>query len=304
MAHLSPPSQPSTSPQGEAISEAPLRSAPVLRRRYVGPPGRQVHVIESAYPKAQTPPGPSLVCLHGAGGSARALTPLLKALAPRRRVLALDTPGYGGSDRPETRPDLEAYAARLGVAMHEALDLPFGDEATNQVDLLGDYTGALTAAELARRRPRAIRRLVMISPPYFVGAEQAVWRHRLAQPARLGEDIGQFESRWTADVRQRPEGVSLERGFETFVDGLHSYPHDWWAYEAAFGFDVETAFAEVQQPVLLLNPRNHLSNAARRAALALNAARLVELPHLDRGLLDLAADELAGRINGFLNAGA
>jgi pimeloyl-ACP methyl ester carboxylesterase len=278
--------------------EAMRASSPQLTRRYVGAAGRQVHLIEGGRPDVAAPPRPSLACLHAAPCSGVSLTPFLTALARRRHVLALDTPGYGGSDRPEQRLDIAGYAEILG----EALDAAVEGGAGKPIDLFGHSTGALIAVELARRRPDRVRRLTLMSVPYFVGAEQAVWRYRLARPHALTDDLNQLEARWRRLVIDREWGVSLERGFEAFVDELRAYPHDWWAHDAAFGFDVEAAFAEVQQPVLILNPANTLAQASRRAAWALPDGHLVDLPLLHNAPFDVGAEELAERIDDFLRS--
>jgi len=267
-------------------------------RRYVGAPGRQIHLTEGGRPSIATASSSPLACLHGAPASGASFIPFLTAMAQRRHVLALDIPGYGGSDPPEQRLDIAGYADLLGEALDEALE----GGRDKSVDLFGHSTGALIAVELARRRPERVRRMVLMSVPYFVGAEQAVWRHRLARPHTLTDDLGQLDARWRRLVIDREWGVSLERGFEAFVDELRAYPRDWWAHDAAFGFDVETAFSEVQQPVLVLNPANTLAQASRRAAWALPDGHLVDLPLLHNAPFDVGAEELADRIDAFLRS--
>ncbi len=221
-------------------------------------------------------------------------------MAKRRHVLALDTPGHGGSDRPGQHLDIAGYADILGEALDDALadsGLKSGD---GRIDLFGHSTGALIAVELARRRPDRIRRLALMSAPYFVGAEQAVWRHRLARPHALTDDLNQLEARWRALVTDREWGVSLARGFEAFIDEMRAYPHDWWLLDAAFAFDVETAFADVTQPVLILNPANALAQASRRAAWALPDGELVDLPLLRNAPFDVGAEDLVERMDEFL----
>jgi len=276
-----------------------------LSRRYVGAPGRQIHLIEGGRPRSAAlhevaSNQPPLACLHAVSRSSESLTPFLDAMAQRRRVLALDTPGHGGSDRPRQRLDITGYAEILGDALDDALSDSEGADRDGKVDVFGHATGALIAVELARLRPNRIRRLVLMSVPYFVGAEQAVWRHRLARPNALTDDLTQLEERWRTLVTDREWGVSLARGFEAFIDEMRAYPHDWWLQDAAFAFDVETAFAEVDQPALILNPANAFAQASRRAAWALLNGELVDLPLLRNAPFDVGANELADRMDDFL----
>ena len=44
--------------------------------------------------------GDPVVLLHGWGGQAASMTPLIVALRDRYRVLAFDLPGFGGSSSP------------------------------------------------------------------------------------------------------------------------------------------------------------------------------------------------------------
>jgi len=216
-------------------------------------------------------------------------------MAQHRRVVAADTMGYGGSDKPPTRPEVTDYA----LLLDEALDA--AGEGT--VDLLGYHTGAIVAAELARLRPQRVRRLVLIGVPYATGKDQQAWRERLAAPTTLSEDFEQFQDRWAYLVANRDPSVSLERAFANFVDELRAYPEVWWAHEAAFTFDVDTSFAGVSQPTLILNPDNQLSELSRRAARRLSHAQIIELKHLSHGIFDKAPEEIAALTETFL-AGA
>jgi pimeloyl-ACP methyl ester carboxylesterase len=279
---------------------APVRAvSATLTRRYVGEAGRQVHLIEGVQTLGADPTTP-LACLHATPSSSSDFMPFLSAMAPRRHVLALDTPGYGASDRPEQRLDIAGYARALGEALDLALASGTSERGGGPIDLFGHSTGALLAVELARQRPEQVRRLVLMGVPYFIGAEQAVWRHRLARPHGLSDDLSPIEEKWRKLVVDREWGVSLERGFDAFVDELRAYPSDWWAHDAAFAFDVETAFAEVRQPVLILNPANGLAQASRRAAWALPDGRLVDLPRLHNAPFDVGAEDLVERMDAFL----
>jgi pimeloyl-ACP methyl ester carboxylesterase len=263
-------------------------SSPVQLRRYVGPPGRQVHVTEAGGP------GAGLYCLHATAYSGRSFAPFMAVMSAHRRVCAVDTPGYGGSDRPAERPDIPGYAREIGAAIELDADGP--------IDLLGYHTGAVMAAELARQRPDLVRRLVLIGVPFFLGAEREHWRDVLAKKHALSESLAQFKERWAFFITDRRHGVSLDRGFENFVDELRAYPFGWWAHEAAFTFDAEACFPRVTQQTLVLNPNNHLSEASRRAAALIPTASLVEFPGLDHAIFDLAPKVLSDAVEAFLGA--
>ena len=102
----------------------------------------QVHLrkaapLTGAAQGARTP----VVLLHQTPLSGRMFASLLPLLGTDRSVYALDTPGYGESAMPATRPTLEQYAHALGDVLES-----FGEP----VDLVGHHTGARLAVEPAR----------------------------------------------------------------------------------------------------------------------------------------------------------
>ena len=172
-----------------------------------------------------------------------------------------------------------------------------------RVGLLGYHTGALVALQIAADRPDLVRRLVLIGIPYFPGSEEReAWRARLAEVMRLTERLDQFDERWNYLVTGRAPGASLEQGFAHFVDELRAWPYGFWAHEAAFTFEPEACVARVCQPTLVLNPATPLAEPSRRAAARLARAEMVELYHMQHGMLDVAAAELARHIHPFTAA--
>ena len=118
-----------------------------IRRRFVDVGGRQVH-----YRRAGA--GPAVVMLHISPLSSRMMVPLLERVADRYCLIALDTPGYGDSERlSAVAPSIADYAD--GVA--ETLDA-LGLE---RPVVYGRATGALIALELAVRHPDRVGSLVL-----------------------------------------------------------------------------------------------------------------------------------------------
>ncbi|HEX4108114.1 MAG TPA: alpha/beta fold hydrolase [Solirubrobacteraceae bacterium] len=88
------------------------------------------------------------------------------------RTWALDLPGFGRSDCP-SRPEIGAYAARIGAAVERLCDEP--------VVLVGHSFGGAVAVELLRREPDRIAGAVLVAPAGFGGLPLAAFgRYRLS----------------------------------------------------------------------------------------------------------------------------
>jgi pimeloyl-ACP methyl ester carboxylesterase len=99
--------------------------------------------------------GRPVVFLHGAGGLFER-EPFLERLAAKRRVLAVEWPGYGESTGEEKLEDMLDFALH-GWDVIDALAL---DE---RPVLIGHSMGGMIAAEMACLNPRAIEKLVLVS---------------------------------------------------------------------------------------------------------------------------------------------
>jgi pimeloyl-ACP methyl ester carboxylesterase len=123
---------------------------------------------------------PPLVLVHGLLVTHHAFRAVLEPLAAERRVIALDLPGCGESDRPD--PDAaEGYALPwLAARVHEAL----GALGVARCDLLGHSFGGAVVVELATAVPALVRRLVLVDPVVF--PMELPLSGRMAMLPRLG----------------------------------------------------------------------------------------------------------------------
>jgi len=103
---------------------------------------------------------PPIVLVHGLLCTHFAFDRLIPRLARDRRVIALDLPGTGDSDRPDPR-DADQYSPRwLAERLAEllsCLDVPV-------VDVLGHDYGGAVAAMFAATFPERIGRLALMGP--------------------------------------------------------------------------------------------------------------------------------------------
>ena len=127
-------------------------------------------------PVLETGPGgatEAVLCLHGNPGSSEDWRALLGRTGSFARSIALDLPGYGGADKPES---FEASLATYGEWLSSALD-ELGVRAAHLV--LHDFGGGAGFA-LAVRRPETIRSLTLVNagplPGYSWHRTARMWR--------------------------------------------------------------------------------------------------------------------------------
>ncbi len=117
---------------------------------------------------------PPLLLCNGIGASLEILQPFVDALDPRRGVIRFDLPGIGGSPLPV----LPYHLATLPALLTGLLDR-LGHQ---RADVLGISWGGGLAQQFALRRPRRVRRLVLVATgtgTVMVPGRPRVLRHML-----------------------------------------------------------------------------------------------------------------------------
>lgn len=124
----------------------PPQLQPYARRVQSGPIGLHVYDAGSA--------GIPLVLIHGLGDEADTWQHIIATLAEKQRVVALDLPGFGRSDKPDTAYTLVFYA-RTVLGLLDNLGI-------QQARLVGSSMGAAVAQRLALARPERVTQLVLV----------------------------------------------------------------------------------------------------------------------------------------------
>ena len=101
--------------------------------------------------------GDPVLCLHGLGGTKASFLPTAAALAPSRRVIAFDFPGFGESDKPIGAPYDAEWLARSTTSLLDALGL-------DRAHLIGNSMGGRVALEAGLRASERTRKIVLLSP--------------------------------------------------------------------------------------------------------------------------------------------
>ena len=126
-----------------------------------GGPGRlrirRVETSAGALSVLEAGVGDPVIMLHGLGATKASFLPTVAALAPGRRTVAVDLPGFGDSDKPLLGAYDAAFFARAVTALLDALGI-------ERAHVIGNSMGGRVALEIGLRAPERIGRLVLLAP--------------------------------------------------------------------------------------------------------------------------------------------
>jgi pimeloyl-ACP methyl ester carboxylesterase len=262
---------------------------PRVRRGYFECRYGQLHLHNAIPPGGGFEEGTPLLCLHHTTGSGRLFERFLALAGRDRSVYAPDTPGFGESDPPLSRPTIADYAAAIG----DFLDtMRF-----RQIDVLGYQAGTLIAADLAIARPQQVRRVVLVSVPVLNDAERDAFRRGSWLPS---EDGSHLITEWKRTLESYGPGVPLEVRARAFAEKLKSGIHTAWALAAAQQYGSRERLALVTQTALVLRPKDDFWEATLRARELLPKARFADLPEQGNGLFEAAPEVVVEATREFL----
>lgn len=229
---------------------------PAIRRGFADIAEGQVHYREAGRGLSAAPP---LVMLHASPGSAKMLEPLMRPLAARRHVLALDTLGNGDSAAPQGDAPPITYFADAHLRALDSLGI-------GRFDLYGSHTGANIACEIAIAQPRRVRRLILDGVSLYSAEVQADMLANYAPGVSIDLNGSQFNWIWhfVRDVylfwpwyrrdaaHRRALGLpSADELHDKVVEVLKAARTYHIPYRAAIGYDKESRLPLVQVPTLL-----------------------------------------------------
>ena len=278
---------------GLAIGEdAPPRKAPArVRRGYAPGPFGQLH-YRIARPGESSKHRP-LICFHSSPNSGRIYETFLAAIGSDRVAIAVDTPGFGDSDPPDSKPGIVDYVRAMRAIVEH---LGYGD-----VDLMGYHTGSKIAVQFALDAPHTVHRLVLVSAPIYTPQELAGFRPHFG-PTELTRDGSHLVEKWLEHVHWAMPGWTIEHVGRQFPDAIRRPDVSWWGHNAAFDYNMAENLPRVRQPVLVLNPDDDLHEQTKRAGDIVRNGRVHHLAGWGHGFLDLYPLETATMLREFLDA--
>lgn len=177
------------------------------------------------YRQAGTPGAPALVLLHPTPRSSAMFEPWMVALAPHFHLLAIDTPGFGGS---QALPGPPQSLHDCLAPMHELMLAVAGPEFM----LYGSATGAQLGIAYATAHPAPVRHLLLDNAAHFDADEREA-----------------ILARYFPDLAPRADGSHLLRGWQMAAQMQQFFP--WFAADAEHCFNAAVPSAEQVHAALL-----------------------------------------------------
>jgi pimeloyl-ACP methyl ester carboxylesterase len=271
-----------------------------IRRGYSDTSFGQMHWRMLSPPTADLTQ-PDLYCLHPAPFSSLAFTGIMPHLAHDRRAIAIDYPGYGGSDAlPDNgEPAIEDFAKAMFAAI---TNLSTDLSAHKPIDVMGFHTGCLVGAQMCLDQPQNIRRAVFIDVPAFAKEMRPSLLENNAKPPVLTPLLDCLANAWASGVTRRLESQPMARAFEMFVEQLRPGERMNAAFHAAFSYPWEERLPKIKSHVTIVATQSPLLTASRAAAGAIIHAQLIERLDITRAVLDEAAEKTADVVDQVLRA--
>ena len=202
--------------------------------------------------------GEPLLLLHGRGNGGGIFAPILPILAERHRVIALDLPGWGLSEKPPfqgrtARDTLNTWMGSV-LGFLDALGL-------EQCDMLGHSMGGFICLGLALEHADRVRRLVLVNAAgldHTLGLDERLvyW----LKPERLLQRFGPRALRWGLRMEVHGSSVIHSALFEylyavmaqrsVIPSGGRAF--DRWINLTGVHLTFERRLRELSMPVLLM----------------------------------------------------
>ncbi|WP_439534205.1 alpha/beta fold hydrolase [Polymorphobacter sp.] len=250
-------------------------------KAYVNLPDGQIHYAMMAGE------GVPIVFIHKTVSTYRMWLPVMRALAGKAPLIALETPGFGESFDPPGPVPIERYADWLGDAI-AALGI-------QRCHLVGHHTGAVVALALADRRPALAASLTLIGVLPLTPEERADHGTRFGTPFRPEASGAYLQDTWNYVRWAGADSPDLANREMSAM--LRSWRTRSWTYGAVWDYDFAAAFQRVQAPLLIMSaPDDVLHPYFERA----QAMRQDALPVLLSGGVnyqtDLVPEEIASAL--------
>lgn len=222
--------------------------------------------------------GPTLLAVHGLGGSGRYFDGLARRVGHRFAVVAPDLAGFGRSDKPRVEYDRAFHLENLDAVVRSASD-------PAPVLVVAHSLGAVFGVLWASAHPERVSALALAAAPYPSGDGPPGWARR-HPPRGVRVAAGVARATWPlvgvplGVARGYPPGIAMDFGRQRLHARVRTMAGALWD-PSVLAELARVPAATAPVPALLVNAADDrtvpLSDQDRWAAL---------LPHAERRTLD------------------
>jgi len=267
------------------------KTGPGVERRFVTTEHGRIHtaIAGAGFP---------VLLLHQTPRSWDEYRDVLPLLGRDFRAIAMDTPGFGDSDRPNGAPSIELWA-ETALALLDALQEP-------RAAIVGHHTGAAIAVEMAASAPARVRALVLSACPFVDAARRA--KHegmRVIDEVETRADGAHLTELWARRQPFYPAGdTDLLQRF--VVDALRCGEMAAEGHRVVNRYRMEDRLGQIRCPTLVIAPTAdpHVHPVAPKVAGAIGGSILRELSGGMVPLPDQLPEAFAGLVREFVAAHA
>lgn len=187
-------------------------------------------------------PGTPLILLHRTPVCSSSFEQVLQLLVGKRRVIALDTPGFGQSFKPANHPSTEDYGRWLLAAI-DALEI-------DKFHLAAHHTGTHFAIEMAALAPDRVLSLMLSGVLYEKPEKRREMREDIGQAPEIKKDGNHVQETWDL-MKSLFLDYDAELVQAETIGALASPEGRNQAFDAIFNQEVTEVFQRVKCPVLV-----------------------------------------------------
>lgn len=211
-----------------------------LGRAYIPTPAPQ----EQIHTRFAGTGGPFVFFLHAWPYGSLQFQRVILPLGKDWRAYGLDAPGYGMSPSTLTQQPFGDYAQRLLDAI-DALG-------AGRFSLVGAEIGVAVAAEISRRAPQRVERIVALAPPPADAADHHAYVAELGE-AKPRQDGRHVETVWASIERRLGPGADPAQVELCFTEMMNVYNRYHWGLRAYRDYDLAEALRAIRCPMLILS---------------------------------------------------
>lgn len=190
--------------------------------------------------------GDPVILLHQTPSSMHQYAEMMPLLARSKRVIAMDSLGFGDSDKPAKQLSVEEYGA-IVVQLMDKLNI-------RKASIVGYHTGAFIGIEVASAHPERVDKLVLFEPVYIDDQVREYLRQFIRtefKPFELKPDGAHLVERWQ-QIRKTFPQMSLELVNQDVIDNMKSGKGSGAGRTLVMNYPMEKRLSKIQASTLVV----------------------------------------------------